>query len=191
MTLGGAMSQKQKMNVGRRQVLVSLGAFASLAAVAGVATNAQALGKPVPPTDEPTSQPEEVVAAAKLPDSPLGKTLPHGAKLGSWTIERVLPVTLGAIPVVMRTAAGDRFQVDILARDFAEGSAQGVANTSKLSLFIANNGSGACATSEEQGLGAMLLGRYLAMCEARGMKSPKLLTHAVRNSRYPRGNFMA
>ncbi len=176
------------MNVGRRQVLFSLGAVASFAAVGGVSAQAQAKA-PVPsepPPAEPQAQQPEVVT-----QSPLGEVLPHGARLGSWIVERVHPVTLGAIPVVMRTTAGERFQVDILARDYADGAAQGVANTSKLSLFVANNGTGVSATSEVQGRGAMILGRYLALREAHGLAVPPLMTHADRNARYPRGNFMA
>ncbi|MGB1012762.1 MAG: hypothetical protein ACPG4T_01410 [Nannocystaceae bacterium] len=185
------MSQDPKSQMSRRQVLVSLGAVASVAAIGGIAgfgSNEPGVALDHAQPDNGEGKPLETASATP---SPFGKALPHGAKLGAWQIERVLPVTLGAIPVVMRGQGGERFQVDILARDYAEGSASGVANTSKMSLFVANNGSGACATCEDHGLGAMMLGRYLALCETRGLRVPRLMTHATRNARYPRGNFTA
>lgn len=95
---------------------------------------------------------------------------------------------LGAIPVVLATASGQRYQVDVLARDPA--GPPGVANTERLSLFIVNSrasdgAAGRRTTDEEQGLGAMMLAQAL------GDATPPagLLDHGERRRRHPRGAF--
>ena len=47
----------------------------------------------------------------------LGESLRGGTRVRFGVIESVLPVSAGAVPVVMRTPAGERFQVDVLRRD--------------------------------------------------------------------------
>jgi hypothetical protein len=114
--------------------------------------------------------------------------LAPGSRLGRWTVEAIHHVHLGAIPVVLRTASGTRFQVDVLRRDSVEGAPQGVANTRGFSLFLSNNGHGDSATTEEQGLGAMALGAWLSRHESRAA-APSLLTLRQRTSRFPGAGF--
>jgi hypothetical protein len=95
----------------------------------------------------------------RAPAAPLGDALAVGSAIDRWTVVAVHPVNCGAVPVVLATADGRRYQVDLLARD-PSGPA-GVANTERLSLFVANQGDGRTATDEEQGLGAMALAEHL------------------------------
>lgn len=95
---------------------------------------------------------------------------------------------LGAVPVVLATATGQRYQVDVLARD-SQGP-QGVANTEQLSLFVVNSQGSTHAdserpTDEEQGLGAMALA--LALTEE--VPPAGLLGHGERRRRHPDGAF--
>jgi hypothetical protein len=110
-----------------------------------------------------------------------------GTRLGGWTVVAVHPVKLGAIAVVLATAEGRRFQVDVMARD-ANGPG-GVAQTEHLDLVVCNRGDGHKATDEAQGLGAMRLARELRAREALGLSPPELLTLRERHRRHPDGAF--
>ncbi|MEM9460562.1 MAG: hypothetical protein AAGF11_40715 [Myxococcota bacterium] len=122
-----------------------------------------------------------------------GTALEHGA------VVRVHPLHLGAVPVVLSTASGHRYQVDVLARD-PEGP-PGVANTERLSLYVVNSGGldphgqnerggqsdrdGQRPTDEDQGLGALSLAEALAE-----VTPPSgLLTLGERHRRHPDGIF--
>lgn len=111
-----------------------------------------------------------------------------GQTIDRWTIVRVHPVHLGAVPVVLATASGQRYQVDVLARD--PGDPRGVASTEHLSLFVvdtkaSSSSDGGRPTDEEQGLGAMVLAQALA-----DQAPPTgLLTLHERQRRHPRGAF--
>lgn len=112
----------------------------------------------------------------------------EGRRIDRWTVERVLPIHLGAIPIVLSTATGQRYQVDVLARD--PDGPQGVADTEHLSLFIVNGrpdagSAGRRPTDEEQGLGAMVLAQALGSRPA----PQGLLAHGERRRRHPRGAF--
>jgi hypothetical protein len=115
-------------------------------------------------------------------------SLAPGQALDRWTVVRVHPVHLGAVPVVLQTDAGQRYQVDVLARDPM--GPEGVATTEALSLYVvdvqAERGTdGNRPTNEEQGLGAMVLARAL-----HGEPAPAgLLTLAQRQQQHPRGSF--
>jgi hypothetical protein len=115
-------------------------------------------------------------------------SLMPGQQLDRWTVVRVHPVHLGAVPVVLATEAGQRYQVDVLARDPA--GPDGVATTEALSLFVVDvratpDSAGNRPTDEEQGLGAMVLAQAL-----RSEAAPAgLLTLAARREQHPRGAF--
>lgn len=96
---------------------------------------------------------------------------------------------MGAIPVVLRTDAGLRFQVDVLRRDRRGGGRLGVANTETFSPYLANRGDGRTATDEDQGLGAMALAEVLARREAACAPAPALLTMDERRARHPVGGY--
>lgn len=115
-------------------------------------------------------------------------SLAAGRRLDRWTVVRVHPVHLGAVPVVLATEAGQHYQVDVLARDPA--GPDGVATTPALSLFVVDvqaspDSDGKRPTDEEQGLGAMMLAQAL-QAEA---PPPGLLTLAQRQQQHPRGSF--
>jgi hypothetical protein len=112
--------------------------------------------------------------------------IPRDLDLGKWSIEKVQAPTLGAIAVVMRTPAGQTFQVDVLARD---AQAPGIADTKHFSLFIANSGNGSKSTDEMQARGVKVLAHHLSRTERSGVPLPALMTHAERNGRHPFGNF--
>lgn len=170
---------------GRRQFVATLGVAAGLAATA-TAGAGRALACP-----GRARQDGEADGAAPATDPAVARLfgdIRPGARLDRWSIEAVHPVRMGAIPVVLRTARGDRFQVDVLRRDVA-GGPQGVANTPSLSLFVANRGDGSTATDEEQGLGAMALAAALAERESAGAQVPELLTLRERRARHPLGGY--
>jgi hypothetical protein len=114
-------------------------------------------------------------------------SLQPGSTIGRWTIAAIHDVHLGGIPVVLSTASGDRFQVDVVRRDCSPGAVAGVGNTASLSVFLLNDGDGSLATREEHGLGAMALADALNHREAAGVELPRLLTLAERQARFPRG----
>ncbi len=115
-------------------------------------------------------------------------SLEPGQPLERWTVVRVHPLHLGAVPVVLETEAGQRYQVDVLARD-PNGPA-GVASTETLSLYVVDvqadrQTDGNRPTDEEQGLGAMALAQAL-----REAAPPAgLLTLTERQAQHPRGSF--
>ncbi|MCA9720086.1 MAG: hypothetical protein H6713_32535 [Myxococcales bacterium] len=116
--------------------------------------------------------------------------LPEGTSIGSWRVEEVHAIQGGAIPVIMSTRSGERFQVDVVRRDAAAGAPLGVANTRHFSVFVANKGDGSVATDESHGCGAIMLGRYLEAREAEIDVPDGLMTLAARNRAYPDGTFL-
>jgi hypothetical protein len=120
-------------------------------------------------------------AAASEPAPDLG-AIAAGATIDRWRVVAVHPVRFGAIPVVLRTHQGRRYQVDIMARDPA--GPPGVANTHRFSLYVANQGDGGSPTDEEEGLGAIALANALAEHEARAATLPELMTLAQRNAQH-------
>lgn len=115
-------------------------------------------------------------------------SLVPGQTIDRWTVVRVHPLHLGAVPVVLETDSGKRYQVDVLARDPA--GPEGVASTEVLSLYVVDvqadrRTDGNRPTDEEQGLGAMVLAQAL---KTEAVPSG-LLTLAQRQQQHPRGSF--
>ena len=115
-------------------------------------------------------------------------SLVPGQALERWKLVRVHSLHLGAVPVVLETESGQRYQVDVLARD--PGGPDGVASTDALSLYVVDvqadrQTDGSRPTDEEQGLGAMVLAQAL-----REEAPPSgLLTLAERQQQHPHGAF--
>jgi hypothetical protein len=109
-----------------------------------------------------------------------------GGPVGDYRVERVCGVYLGAIPVVMSTATGLRFQVDVLRRD--DGGPRGIANTDRLSLFLANRGGGSQQTDEQQGLAIIALRDALSARE-NSAEVQNLLTFDERRRAFREGVF--
>ena len=108
--------------------------------------------------------------------------LQPGAKLATGRVVAIHPVHYGAIPVVLETDGGSRFQVDVMARD---PKVAAPAQTDKLSLFVVNAGDGDTATDEAQGLSAMALAAALRERNVDQASLPELLTMSERAARYP------
>ena len=173
-----------RWELGRRQFVSTVGVAAGVAATATAAPVGalELRDEPDAPSAEArTSMDPEV---ARL----LGDIRP-GARLDRWTVESIRGVHMGAIAVVLRTADGTRFQVDVLRRDTVPGARLGVASSAGLSVFLSNRGDGRTATDEELGLGAMALRDALAAREEAGAPLPALLTHAERRARHPVGSY--
>jgi hypothetical protein len=173
-------------DVGRREFVTAVGVVAGVAATAACTrTIVERSGEAEVPDER------ESAAAAPQPDPEVAQffgELRGGTPIDRWTVDAVHPTRMGAVPVVLRTAEGARFQVDVLRRDRSPGAPQGVANTETLSLFLSNRGDGSTATDEEQGLGAMALAAALARREAQA-RPPELLTMRERREQHPLGGY--
>lgn len=186
------MQQVSRRLLGRRKVLVALGTGSVTAAV-GVATfglaPAQALAR--------YAQRRRERARIELPETDrfelLGEELRAGTRLGKHgVLDAVLAAHAGALPVVMRTPGGERFQVDVLRRD--PRGPTGVAETAHFALFIANRGDGATPTDEAQAHAARALAAWIAAREGEvgdvaAATSQELLSFRERHRAHPEGVF--
>lgn len=143
-----------------------------------------------PSTSTPPAPGRAASAAVPEGERALTEILPEGVHFGRWRLVAVHPVKFGAVPVVLETRTGERFQVDVLARDRRMGAKRGVAQTRHYSLHLANVGRGAKPTLEEHGLGVIWLAALLRARE--GTRQPaRLLTLRDRLVRFPTGRFDA
>jgi len=183
----------------RRQFLSGL----LTAASAGAANSAQAL----PVLSSPPSRAAHAASPTTSATSPgfaehssspssgndshdLHQLLPEGQRFGRWRVVSVLPVKLGAVPVLLESRRGERFQVDILRRDRSSRARRGLAETQQYSLFLLNRGQGDTPTQEDHGLAVLWLAALLRPRE-RSVATPALLTQRERTQRFPRGKFNA
>jgi hypothetical protein len=165
--------------LGRRQVLLSVGATVGAVAVASAASTAKAAG-----VREPRESQRARVEVL------LGPALAGGA-LHGWEITSARSVRFGAVPLEMRTPEGVRFDVELLRRDPT--GPQAIGETEHFAIFVINRGDGATATDEAQGRGVMALQKYLARRErdmaAAGLVMPEVMTLRERDRAYPDGHF--
>ena len=189
------------LNWNRRQFLSGL----LTAASAGAATSVQAMPLPT------ALAPDATTATPSLPSNPhlagvgtttpasalpemaargLRELLPEGVRFGRWRVVSVLPVKLGAVPVVLETRRGERFQVDILRRDRSTRARRGLSETRDYSLFLLNRGHGGTPTQEDHGLAVLWLAAFLRPRERTHFVAD-LLTQRERTQRFPRGKFNA
>jgi hypothetical protein len=180
------MSGRKNVLVARRKVLQGLGIATGVALAGSSSRKAEArpMGAPSPTPSAPVAPLSAEVQAFFGPLQP-------GSSVDRWQIVAIRGVQMGAIAVVMATAAGARFQLDVLRRDRAAGAPAGVGNSPSLSVFVSNRAQGNTATDEEQGLGAMALADALAQRESEGATVPALLTLGERTARFPRAVFDA
>lgn len=118
----------------------------------------------------------------------LRELLPEGLRFGRWRVVAVHPVKHGAVPVVLESQSGRRFQVDVLRRDRHPQARHGVGETRLYALFLVNNGRGNTPTNEEQGQGLLWLAALLRPREHR-VRPGTLLTQRERVRMFPRGRF--
>ena len=173
--------------LGRRKLLVTLGVTVGVSAAASVGlVPARAFARPGQGGHRAAGGTRLVVPAGER-FTLLGEPLRAGMPVAWGSVEAVLPWTAGAVPVVMRTPAGEQFQVDILRRD--PGGPGGVAETALLSLFVVNQGDGSTRTSEAQAHAARGLAGWLAAreSEAKVAGLGALLSHRERQQAHPGG----
>lgn len=195
-------SERNLSSIGRRQALCTFAGIS--AAVAGFAllgvgtarasestidTSACGTSPAQTVTAQEVAQQVEFDAEAARQLALVEALIPKNLELGSWSIQKVQAPMLGAIPVVMRSPAGESFQVDVLARDSSAMGCPGIADTKHFSLFVANNGNGSTSTDELQARGAKILAHHLSRTERSGTPLPSLLTLAERSNRHPDGTF--
>ncbi|MEZ4220102.1 MAG: hypothetical protein R3B13_04165 [Polyangiaceae bacterium] len=127
------------------------------------------------------------VAQAPTPSSPVDlgapgellRPLAAGSRLGAWHVQEVLPLTDGAVSVLLRDEAGSEFQLDVCARD-PGASAPG--QSEHFAVFVVNRGDGAVPTHESHGLAAMALADVIRGNEA-GVDRSGFLSVAARAQR--------
>jgi hypothetical protein len=151
---------KRSPRVARRKVLAALGAAAATVSTIGACT--------IRP--RPTRMATEAPLAALV------------GPVGAWRVEQVMPLVAGAVPVLMRTPDGQRFQVDVMRAD-ADGP-RAVAEAGPLALYLANGGTGDKPSIEAEAQGARVLAGALAKIAAEGglPAVPGLLTLSERMS---------
>ena len=183
----------------RRQFLSGL----LTAASAGAANSAQALpvpssllsrpadtASPVTSVSPPGFTGHSATSSVEADSHELQQLLPEGQRFGRWRVVSVLPVKLGAVPVLLESRRGERFQVDILRRDRSARARRGLAETREYSLFLLNRGQGDTPTQEDHGLAVLWLAALLRPRE-RAVAAVALLTQRERTQRFPRGKFNA
>lgn len=177
----------------RRQFLSGL----LTAASASAATSAQALTLPEASLAGVSgSSSTRPASHAAGPSGPLAEGATHGlqnllpeaVRFGRWRVVSVLPMKLGAVPVVLESRRGERFQVDILRRDRSARARRGLADTQEYSLFLLNRGQGDTPTQEDHGLAVLWLAAFLRPRE-RVLPTVPLFTQRERMQRFPRGKF--
>jgi hypothetical protein len=171
---------KSMSMVSRRQLMGLLG----VAAVAIPARHAWARGAPVARREQQPALPPHLHASCALL-APLSA----GSSLGPWVVEGSTPVHAGAVTVAMRDRAGNRFFVDICARDRGPGAPGAPAATERYELFLANEGGGSDPTFEDHGRAAMALAEVIRANEnTAGLQGlltlrQRLLRHAAEVGR--------
>jgi len=143
------------------------------------------------PQREPAGEsasPSRVTVARDGDRHALHECLPEGLRFGRWRVVAVHPVKHGAVPVVLESRRGQRFQVDVLRRDRHPQAKVGVGETRLYALYLVNNGRGSKPTQEEQGVGLLWLAAMLRPREMR-QRSTQLLTQRERMRMFPRGRF--
>ena len=145
------------------------------------------------PAKAPAAAPVAIAENTLAPLTPAGAAelsmfapLKAGSKVFGWKIVNIHGVRMGAVPVVMENKQGQRFQVDVCVRDSFPGAPVSVADTDRLSFFLANEGSGATPSKESHGLGAVALAESMAR-KSGSRLAPGLLTLRQRLAAYPDG----
>ncbi len=191
--------------IGRREVLKTTASAAGVAAVATVATSG-IVGIAHAGTASPERAPEEPVGTGRsdeleawstdLTDPQRGSAahdeatalVAEGLELGTWMVERVYTPRMGALPVVLRTPTGERFQVDILRRDPADAN-QAMALAARHALFVVNGGNGRTGTEEMQARGTKVLAAHLDAQLRAGVQGPELSSYTERAAAHPGARF--
>ncbi len=173
------MTDASRKQLGRREVLTTTVAIGAVAVTAWLPGSAVAAAE-----DSRADQRLRMLVPEGERFELLGEAVRAGTRVPYGTIEAVLPVAHGAVPVVLRTREGERFQVDILRRD--PRGPTGVAETTHLSIFIVNHGNGDAPSVADQVHAARGLAAWLTAHDVCG---PDLLSHRERIHGHPEGVF--
>lgn len=195
--LSGLLAAASAGAANSAQVPPALSSLLTAGATPGAAAGASAPVRPRTPAPAGplaggSAAPRASVPSGTLEDGvehDLQALLPEGLRFGRWRVVAVHPVRLGAVPVVLQSRRGERFQVDILRRDRSPRARRGLAETRSYSLFLLNRGQGDTPTREDHGLAVLWLAALLRPRE-HGALVP-LLTQRERTQRFPRGKFNA
>lgn len=181
----------------RRQFLSGLLAAVGAGVTSTTYAEALAAGDPTAgaTSQDPSASPQprtesssRVVVARDGERHALHELLPEGLRFGRWRVVSVHPVKHGAVPVILESQSGRRFQVDVLRRDRHPQAKSGVGETRHYALYLVNNGRGSKPTLEEQGMGLLWLAALLRPRESR-IRPTQLLTQRERVRMFPRGRF--
>jgi hypothetical protein len=110
--------------------------------------------------------------------------LAEGARLLSWEIVAIEPLTMGAVRVQLRGESGVAFGIEVLARDGSAFAQRPPAETEQFAIYVNNGGDGRMPTVEEQGLAAMALSQIVARNELH-VSTEGFLTHRDRIAEHP------
>lgn len=139
----------ESRQVSRRFVVTALGSGIALAPVIARSTFTQSPSA----TPEPLEEGSSDVSKAPSLGAKLIAPLRVGSTIGGATLLNIGELEQGAIGLVMKDQAGNRFGIEICARDEASPRSPGV--TEKFQLYVVNEGDGSLPTIEEHGLAAM------------------------------------
>jgi hypothetical protein len=179
--------------VSRRGALVGIGLAAAGAASVVPRLAEGAVGKrpasrePELPRERPSPAEAHDLRPADDAVRALFGPLREGALVEGARIEVIHAVRAGAIPVVLSTAEGNRFAVEVFRLDLASPA---LAPAGPLAVYLVNRGDGRRSTPEPVGLGARALARALERRVAGGAPVPDALTtQRERSARHPAGIF--
>jgi hypothetical protein len=145
---------------GRKTVGIAPAAETALAATPAPTVVAAAETTPPPAIPEPGAAP--ALGGIDVLVAPLAA----GVRLGSWRVERLSELEDGAASLVLRDAAGFTFQLDVCARDHAEGALVPPGRSAHFDVYLANGGRGDTASFEHHGLAAMAVADVIRKNEA-------------------------
>jgi len=134
-------------HVSRRFVVTALGSGIAVAPLVARA----AVSKVAKPGDSEDASQQKPPSVGELLVAPLKV----GSQIAGCKLEQIGEFLQGAIGLILSDRSGQRFAIEICARD-AE-SPRSPAQTAKFQLYVANEGDGSVPTIEEHGLAAMHL----------------------------------
>lgn len=177
----------KSQEVSRRFVVGALGAGAALTVARVVDARPGAMGRGPGGTDADAGGPgvapsgKALVATEARRLEALVTPLTAGSRLGVWQVEQMMSAQAGSLSLIMLGVDGERFQLDVCARDTSAGAAASPGNTEHFQIFVANTGDGATSTLEAQGLAAMALADVIRGNE-QAFDRAAFVTLATRNS---------
>ncbi len=173
---------QESVDSSRRSFVGGVIASVGAASVLGATSASAATTGPAPDDGWAAAGPAAPERGEPAPTGTLLDAL-VGQDVRDCRVERVAVDHLGGAAIVLTGPEG-RFQIDVLARD-----GEGIAQTERYSLYLANRGDGRRATVERHGLALMDIADWLRTREGTGEPLARM-THRERQAAHPRGNFL-